>query len=122
MRYAGRLLLLVAVAVVLAILLLPRFAHAGPVGGQKWNEDTVLANDSDVYRVRFEANEPARVLIAGDGDLDLFIYDQGGHLIDQDTRAHHYAQCDWTPRWTGEFTLKVKNCTSGDVSYLLTTN
>jgi hypothetical protein len=73
--------------------------------------ERVSANSTDVYNVTFIGGEPAEVFVVGDGDtdLDLFIYDENGNLIDSDTDNTDVCLCEWTPRWTGRFTIKIRN-------------
>lgn len=87
----------------------------GRVGGPSTTEECVLARDTDVYRVRFYGGEKADVLVCGDGDtdLDLYIYDENGNEIDKDTDTTDLCYCSWTPKWTGYFTIKIRNY--GDV-------
>lgn len=59
----------------------------------------------------FVAGEAARIVVDGDGDtdLDVYVYDEGGNLIDSDTDGTDFCVCEWTPRWTGAFTIRVEN-------------
>ena len=73
--------------------------------------EKVKANSTDSYEYRIYAKEEAYVWVSGDGDtdLDLFIYDENGNLIDSDTDEGDTCLCTFTPKWTGKFTIKVKN-------------
>ena len=74
-------------------------------------EECVLAHSTDTYRVTFTGGEEAMVMVIGDGDtdLDLYIYDENGNLIESDTDRSDTMICTWTPKWTGKFTIKIKN-------------
>lgn len=41
-------------------------------------------------------------------DFDLFVYDENGNLITQDTKTNSDALCYITPLWSGPFRLLVK--------------
>ena len=41
-------------------------------------------------------------------DFDLYVYDENGGLVAQDTTTDSDALCHITPRWTGPFRLIVK--------------
>ena len=41
-------------------------------------------------------------------DFDLFVYDENGNLVTQDTTTASDALCYITPRWSGPFRLLVK--------------
>lgn len=86
-------------------------ASRGAVGGPGRKFTVVSRNSTDVYRVRFNGGEPALVLVSGDGDsdLDLFIQDENGNEVCSDDDATDDMVCRWTPRWTGQFTVRVKN-------------
>ena len=81
------------------------------INGSSRTVERVSANSTDVYNVTFIGGEPAEVFLVGDGDtdLDLFIYDENGNLIDSDTDNTDVCLCEWTPRWTGRFTIKIRN-------------
>ncbi len=78
-------------------------------------DNVVESGDDDTYRLTFEGQRPARVAVVGDGDtgLSLFVYDEFDNEIVSVTEAgvsgsdQHVVE--WTPRWTGEFTVKVVN-------------
>ena len=74
-------------------------------------EERVLANSTDTYSEVFVADVNVVVYVEGDGDtdLDLYIYDESGNLIDSDTDNTDRCYCEWTPRWRGKFTIKIKN-------------
>lgn len=98
--------------------------HRGAVGGaSRWTE-TVKANTTDVYRIRFAAGQTAAVFVSGDGDtdLDLYIYDENGNLITKDDDYTDDCYCSWTPRWTGTFVIKIKNRGNVYNRYVIYTN
>lgn len=99
-------------------------ATLGRVNGPSETEECVLANDTDIYRIRFRGGEDASVLVIGDHDtdLDLYIYDENGNLIDSDTDTTDTCLCEWTPKWTGYFTIKIRNLGSVRNYYTLYTN
>lgn len=78
-------------------------------------EECVLANSTDTYCVTFKGGEEAMVIVSGDGDtdLDLYIYDEYGNLIDYDNDDMDTMVCTWIPRWTGKYTIEIRNL--GDV-------
>ena len=89
--------------------------NAGPTTGTELAKASVKAHPIDVYTLTFRAGERACILVSGDGDtdLDLYVYDENGNLVASDTDSGDKCAAVWTPRWTGRFTIKVKNL--GDV-------
>ena len=86
-------------------------ATKGAVGGSKSGYTSVLAHDTDIFRITFRGGEWAEVAIIGDGDtdIDLYVYDENGNLVDSDTDGTDVAYCSWISRWTGTFRIEVKN-------------
>jgi hypothetical protein len=66
---------------------------------------------SDLYTMNFRANEPVMVAITGEGvsDLDLSVEDEAGNRVCASTGAGDDEICRWTPRWTGNFRVRVRN-------------
>jgi hypothetical protein len=113
----------------LADALLPRAREAaarprGHTGGPVSLYRTANAHDSVTLRGSFDGGRPARVSVAGDGDtdLDLYIYDSNGYLITSGTGWTDQETVAWTPRWTGEFRIVVRNLGPVWNRFLLTTN
>lgn len=79
-------------------------------GPARWTE-VVNGRAVDVYRFSFRGGELAAVAVSGDGDsdLDLYVYDENGNLICRDEGPSDDMLCQWRPRWTGQFTIKIKN-------------
>lgn len=77
----------------------------------KYTHEKVEAHSTDRYSERFYAGESVYIYVRGDGDtdLDLYVYDENGNLIDSDTDLGDTCLCTFTPKWTGRFTIKVKN-------------
>ena len=96
----------------------------GDITGPNRHVDTVLAGRTDVYNITFRGGEQAIVMVSGDGDtdLDLYVYDENGNLIDSDTDNTDQCVCTFTPRWTGRFTIKIKNLGRVYNRYTLYTN
>ena len=96
----------------------------GAVGTQQYASSTVDAGSSDVYRVNFTAGKLAVVTMVGDGDtdLDLYIYDPNGNLVDSDTGNSDNCVCAWTPRVSGKYKIKIVNRGIVYNSYILRTN
>jgi len=115
-------LLIGALVIVLFLIVACGVANAGAVGGPKGTNETVLANGTDFYDIRFTANEPAVVVARGDGDIDLYVYDENGNEIVVNTKVDHTPMVRWVPTWTGFFRIKVRNCEAYDVHYAIATN
>jgi hypothetical protein len=99
-------------------------ARAQAVDGPIVHRDTVRAYRTDVYRTTFVGNEEAVISVSGDGDTDLdcYVYDANGNLIAYDDDGSDECYVSWTPRWTGEFLLKVVNRGGVYNRYVLRTN
>jgi hypothetical protein len=85
---------------------------AGPVAGPTTATTHVNAHSTDRFDpITFRAGQDATVIVQGDGDtmLHLRVFDQGGHLVDDDTCQYDRCVADFTPRWTGPFTITVEN-------------
>lgn len=83
----------------------------GAVGKEKYSLDMISAYTTDTYKIAFKENKKATVKVTGVGltDLDLYIYDNNGNLIISDTKNSDDCECSWIPKWTGEFTIRIKN-------------
>lgn len=99
-------------------------AAKGRAGGPGITSTCVLANSTDIFVETFRAHEQAVVIVDGDGDTDLdtYVYDENGNLIDSDDDYTDYCILSWTPRWTGAFRIEVKNLGGIANCYTLTTN
>lgn len=73
--------------------------------------EVVKPNATDVYNKVFYKGETAIIYVNGDGDtdLDLYVYDENSNLVDSDTDETDTCICSFTPKWRGNFTIKVKN-------------
>ncbi|PLY07103.1 MAG: hypothetical protein C0622_00230 [Desulfuromonas sp.] len=97
----------------------------GDITGPNEHRDRVNPRATDVYEITFRGDELAEVAVLGDGDndLDLFIYDENGNLIESDEDATDQCYVSWYPAWTGTFKIKIKNLGRSVYSnYVLLTN
>jgi hypothetical protein len=99
-------------------------AATGTVGGPIEHYDQVEAYSTDAYELRFQAGQPAAIDVIGDGDTDLdcFVYDANGHLIDWDEGVTDQCMLRWSPAWTGAFHLHIRNRGQVYNGYVLRTN
>ena len=70
----------------------------GPGGAEYFN---VVLSSGVTYRIYVAPVDPSV-------DFDLYVYDESGNLVAQDTSTASDATCFITPRWTGPFRLMVK--------------
>lgn len=96
----------------------------GAVGGPKVQKERVLGKDVDTYKVKFWSKELAEVCVSGDGDtdLDLYVYDENGNLIESDTDYTDECVVRWVPAWTGNFIIKIVNRGALYNNYVIWTN
>ena len=73
--------------------------------------ERVSAGDIEYFTYHATAGVEASILIIGDGDtdLDLYIFDCNANLIDEDTDTLDVCVCRWTPKYTGDYYVAVKN-------------
>ena len=83
----------------------------GAVGGPRSGMDIVYGGNTITYQLGFVANQRAEVIVSGNGasDLDLYVYDSNGNLVTADEGYSDDAFASWVPRWTGSFSIVVKN-------------
>lgn len=83
----------------------------GAVNGPSVGDYVLPAYSNHTFNISFIANRIAEVAVSGDGDtdLDLFVYDSNGNLIEQDTDYTDDCYVRWTPKWTGRFSIVVVN-------------
>lgn len=74
--------------------------------------------------ITFDGLSLAEVGIIGDGDtdLDLYVYDNNGNLIESDDDYSGDCYVSWVPRRTGTFVIKVVNRGKVYNNYTLITN
>lgn len=96
----------------------------GALGEEKYSFDMVSGHNTATYKITFKENKKAVVQVKGVGttDLDLYIYDKNGVLITSDTSESDNCECTWIPKWTSEFTIRIKNRGGMYNLYYLQTN
>ena len=96
----------------------------GGVGGAKRGVTTVNELSTDAYTLAFRGGEAAVIVVSGDGDtdLDLYVYDELGNLIALDDDGSDNCVVRFTPKWTGPFTVRVKNRGLVYNRYVIATN
>ena len=96
----------------------------GALGGPKWDIDCASGGGSFRYTISFQGRAYAEVSVQSlDGcDYDVFIYDEGGNLITSDASYSSSAYASFVPRWTGAFTIVVKNSSRYAGRYKILTN
>jgi hypothetical protein len=89
---------------------------------QQRRVDRVEAYSTDVWNLRLPAGELSFITVDGDGDTDLdaYLYDENGNLIDSDTDLTDYCIVQVTPKWSGSFRLEIKNLGRVWNEYVLT--
>ena len=100
------------------------FCFAGATGGLRYTVERVNAKDTNSHVVRFNAGELAKIRVLGDGDtdLDLYVYDENGNLIERDDDYTDNCYVSWKPKWTGSFTIRIVNRGIVYNRYMLITN
>lgn len=92
--------------------------------GYYYYEDNVEPLGGRVYDELFIGSE--RALVALDGwyghDLDLMVLDEFGGVVCDSASMWGSERCEWTPRWTGRFTVRVSNNADAEATYSLWTN
>ncbi len=83
----------------------------GAADGPGFRTTVVNRRATDTFRVVFTKGEPATVAVSGDrdSDLDLYVLDENGSQICKDDDYTDQMICRWTPRWTGQFTIRIVN-------------
>ncbi len=96
----------------------------GAVGGSRYSSTYVKAKGTDTYYISFRAGQTAVVTVIGDGDtdLDLYVYDENGNLIDKDVDYSDDCVVSFVPKWTGVFTIKIMNRGNVYNNYIMRTN
>jgi hypothetical protein len=96
----------------------------GALGGPKRAQTEVNARALDYFNVNFVGGETAVVAISGDGDtdLDLIIKDENGNIVCRSDGPGDDELCRWTPRWTGQYRIEVRNLGNVWNRYRIVTN
>jgi hypothetical protein len=96
----------------------------GAYGGAKRTVDMVSPLATDEFHITFRGEEVARTALSGDGDtrLDLYIYDESGHLVHSQVGPGDDCLATWVPRWTGPFVIRIVNRGLLPNRYVLVTN
>ena len=98
-------------------------ASKASVVGPRTGSNRLRAYTNDTYYVRFRGGERAWIRVVGDGDpTAVFVYDEYSNLVAKDDDWHTISEVSWTPRWTGDFAIIVKNRIGVYVDYTLVTN
>ncbi len=86
-------------------------AQKGFVGGVRRSVIRIPARSVWTWSGTAVAGQQAIAVANGDGDtdIDMKVYDNNGNLVCQDVLNDYTPACQWTPAWTGNFTLQVIN-------------
>lgn len=85
---------------------------AGASGGPRVGVSRIVPAYSTIeYRVVFRGGENGRVVLQGDHDtdLDLYVFDELGRLVDVDDDHTDTCIASWYASYTQQFTIRVVN-------------
>jgi hypothetical protein len=86
-------------------------AQKGFVGGVRRTVLRLPARSVWSWTGTAVAGQQAIAIAQGDGDtdIDMKVFDGNGNVVCQDTLNDYTPACQWTPAWTGNFTLQLIN-------------
>ena len=86
-------------------------AQKGFVGGVRRTVIRIPARSVWSWSGTAIAGQQAIAIANGDGDtdIDMKVFDNNGNLVCQDVLNDYTPACQWTPAWSGNFTLQVVN-------------
>ncbi len=97
---------LTAAVAAVAILATATEAVAGPTR-------RLYPGNAHTWQIQVFAGTPVNITVDGDGDpradLDLFVYDQWGNLVDVDDDYTDYCLGSFVPRRSGIITIRIEN-------------
>lgn len=100
-------------------------ATKGLVQGAGVSRATLRPAGTDWYRrLGFEGTRYAEayVEIAGQGNVQISVWDEAGNLVCRDPNPSAVAYCGWVPSSTAKFDVKVENRSGVAVPYRMFTN
>lgn len=100
-------------------------ASKGLVQGAGVSRATLRPAGTDWYRrLGFEGTRYAEayVEIAGQGNVQISVWDEAGNLVCRDPNPSAVAYCGWVPSSTAKFDVKVENRSAVAVPYRMFTN
>lgn len=86
-------------------------AREGFTQTHDYTVDRLNDDEEDSFTVNLRADREYAIVGACDNDcddLDFWLYDENDNLIDSDTSTDDVPVVRVTPRWTGEFRVRVK--------------
>ncbi len=96
-------------------------ATAGEQDRRCFRPKTLRPGASETFAAPFAAGEQVSVRARGDGNVDLYVYNEAGRMVGQDMGPSGEAVLNFTPRRTGIFTFKVTNADRRSVEFRLCT-
>ena len=104
-------LLALALAVAGAGAISMAYGAGGLFEGPSEGEYVIPRDGTHDFDFRFHGGHRARVFVIGDGDsdLDLSVRDRNNSLICEEKDLSDMDACEWTPRYSGNFAVRVKN-------------
>ena len=108
----------------ISFLFITANSFAGAQNGPQSDQYTVKANSSLHYKISFVKKQTAVVQIIGDNSTDLYcyIFDNDNKLLDYDNNQDNYCSLVWTPKYTGTYSIRIKNVGNKNNQYTLQTN
>ena len=99
------------------------WSHGYPCGVFH-DSKVLLPGQSYYYILPFYGNSHAEVLVRGDGnsDIDCYIYDRYGNLIDNDVDSTATCDLNWYPDYNAPYKIVIKNYGDYTTSYFVQTN
>jgi hypothetical protein len=96
----------------------------GAVGGPRSSCISARGYSTHTYQLDFVGGQDAMVSVDGDhtSDLDAYVFDEAGHMIDWDMRSIDAGSLAWKPHWTGTFFVRVKNRGAHSNHYCISVN
>jgi hypothetical protein len=86
-------------------------AQKGFVGGPRRTVIRLPARSAWTWSGAAVSGEQAIAIAQGDGDtdVDMKVFDGSGNLVCEDVLTDYTPACQWTPAWTGTFSVQLIN-------------
>ena len=98
--------------------------YGGGVDGPMRSTRIIPGNGTHVHQAIFQGGRQAIVVVSGDGDsdLDLHVYDGNNNVVCEDDDLTDLAMCSWTPNYSSNYRLRIRNVGETANRYWLRTN